>query len=98
MIDKPLISTRTLCTHYNIEISFVDALNQMGLIEIAIIEEKQYIHQDQISDLERIIRLHNELNVNLEGIDVVFNLLEKERKLRNELNALKNRLRLYEKD
>jgi hypothetical protein len=98
MNKKPLISTLTLCSHYNIEISFVDTLNKMGLIEIEIIEQKQYIHEDQISDLERIIRLHNELNVNLEGIDVVFNLLAKERELRNELNALKNRLRLYEND
>ena len=77
MNEKPLISTQTLCYNYNIEISFVTALNRMGLIQIEIIEEKQFIHQDQISDLEKIIRLHNELNVNLEGIDVVFNLLEK---------------------
>ena len=98
MNKKPLISTQTLCSHYNIEISFVDALNKMGLIQIEIIEQNQFIHQDQISDLEKIIRLHNELNVNLEGIDVVFNLLAKERELRNELNALKNRLRLYEND
>jgi hypothetical protein len=98
MNEKPLISTQTLCYNYNIEISFVTALNTMGLIQIEIIEEKQFIHQDQISDLEKIIRLHNELNVNLEGIDVVFNLLEKERALQDELNALKNRLRLYEND
>jgi hypothetical protein len=98
MIKEQLISTQTLCSHYNIEISFVDALNKMGLIQIEIIEQNQYIHQDQIGNLEKIIRLHNELNVNLEGIDVVFNLLEKERELRNELIALKNRLRLYEND
>ena len=98
MNKKPLISTLTLCSQYNIEISFVDTLHKMGLIEIQIVEQQQFIHQDQISDLERIIRLHNELNVNLEGIDVVFNLLEKERDLRNELNTLKNRLRLYEND
>lgn len=98
MNEKPLISTQILCSQYNIEISFVDALNKMGLIQIEIIEKNQFIHQDQISDLEKIIRLHNELNVNLEGIDVVFNLLEKERELRDELNTLKNRLRLYEND
>mgnify|MGYP000430098390 CR=1 FL=1 len=46
----------------------------------------------------KIIRLHNELNVNLEGIDVVFNLLEKEKQLRDELTALKNRIRLYENE
>lgn len=98
MNDKRLISAQTLCLHYNIEISFVDALNKMGLIQIEIIEQNQFIHQNQISDLEKIIRLHHELNVNLEGIDVVFNLLKKERKLRNKLNAMKNRLKLYEND
>jgi len=77
MKEQQLISTQILCSQYNIEISFVDTLNKMGLIQIEIIEQNQYIHQDQISDLEKIIRLHNELNVNLEGIDVVFNLLEK---------------------
>lgn len=98
MDEKQLIPTKTLCVHYNIEISFIDALNKMGLIEIEIIEQSQYIHQDQISDLEKMIRLHNELNVNLEGIDVAFNLLEKEKTLRDEIKALKNRLRLYEDD
>ena len=98
MKEQQLISTQILCSRYNIEISFVDTLNKMGLIQIEIIEQNQYIHQDQISDLEKIIRLHNELNVNLEGIDVVFNLLEKEKQLRDELTALKNRIRLYENE
>ena len=98
MNTENLISTQVLCSHYNIEISFVDALNQMGLIRIEIIEQSQFIHQDQISDLEKIIRLHNELNLNLEGIDIVFNLLEKERELQHELTILKNKLRLYESE
>ena len=96
MIEHYLIPTQTICTQYDIEISFVDALDKMGLIQIKIVERNQYIHQDQIGELEKIIRLHNDLKVNLEGIDVVLNLLEKEKALRNELNTLKNRLRLYE--
>lgn len=91
-----LISKQTLCTHYEIEVSFVDALDRIGLIKIEVIEQNQFIHHDQIRDLERIIRLHNELNLNLEGIDVVFNLLEKQKELRHELIVLKNRLRIYE--
>jgi len=98
MKEKNLIPTQILCLHYDIEISFVDALNTMGIIHIEIIEQNQFIHRDQISDLEKVIRLHNELNVNLEGIDIVFNLLEKQQALRNELNSLKNKLRLYEND
>jgi hypothetical protein len=98
MKEQQLISTQIICSQYNIEISFVDSLNKMGLIQIEIIEQNQYIHQDQISNLEKIIRLHNELNVNLEGIDVVFNLLEKEKQLKDELTCLKNRIRLYENE
>jgi hypothetical protein len=98
MKTQHLILIKTLCSQYNIEISFVDSLNKIGLIQIEVVDQNQFIHQDQIGNLEKMIRLHNELNVNLEGIDVVFNLLEKERALRNELNTLKNRLRLYEND
>jgi hypothetical protein len=98
MIKQDLISTESLCLHYKIEISFIDALNNMGLLQIEIVEQNRFVHPNQICDLEKIIRLHNELNVNLEGIDVVFNLLEKERQLRNELNTLRNRLRIYEND
>jgi hypothetical protein len=98
MKDQHLIPTQTLCLQYNIEISFVDTLHQMGLLRIEVVAEKHFIHQDQISVLERIIRIHDELHVNLEGIDVVLNLLEKERTLKNELLAVKNRLRLYEGD
>ena len=96
MTEKHLISTETVCTQYEIEYSFVQSLSNMGLIQIEIVERSQYIHQDQISDLEKMIRLHQELKVNLEGIDVIFNLLEKEKELRRELKYLKNRLSLYD--
>lgn len=96
MSAKHFIPTATLCSHYNIEIAFVEALDKMGLIQIKMLEEAHYIHQDQLGDLEKIIRLHKELNINLEGIDVVFNLLKKEQELRNELTLLRNKLRLYE--
>lgn len=96
MTAKHWISTETVCTHYEIEYSFVQSLSNMGLIQIEIIERDQCIHQDQIGDLEKIIRLNQELKVNLEGIDVIFNLLEKEKELRRELKSLKNRLSLYD--
>ncbi len=98
MNKKYLIPTHVLCSHYNIEISFVDALHNFGLIQIELVDENQFIHQDRIGDLEKIIRLHNELNMNLESIDIVFNLLEKERALQQELNMLRTRLMLYENE
>ena len=98
MAAPDLILIKTLCLHYKIDISFFNALDNEGLIEIKTIEQKQFIHQNSISDLEKMIRLHHELHINIEGIDVVFNLLQKVDRLQDELNAVTNRLRLYEND
>lgn len=95
-MENNLVAVTALCSHYEVEMSFIDALRNTELIQIVIIDEEHFVHQDQIRDLEKMIRLHHELEVNIEGIDVVFNLLEKERTLRRELNALKNKLRFYE--
>jgi len=96
MATQDLILIEKLCIHYKIEFSFIDALDNIGLIEIETVDQSKFINQDKIGDLEKMIRLHHELNINIEGIDVVFNLLQKEKKLQEEVNALQNRLRLYE--
>ncbi len=98
MAKKKFIEVKAICSQYEVEYSFVHSLSEIGLIELQIIEEHPYLHQDQVGDLEKMIRLHTELHVNLEGIDVVFNLLKQEQHLRDELIALKNRLRRYEDD
>lgn len=86
-----------LCTHYKVEMSFFSGLNEIGLIEIITIEQSHYIHQDKIYELEKMIRIHHELDVNIEGIDIVFNLLEKIDDLQNELISARNRLDFNEK-
>ena len=98
MATQDLILIEKLCLHYKIELSFFDALDNIGLIEIKTVKENKYLYQDKIGDVEKMIRLHHELNVNMEGIDIVFNLLKNELKLKDEINKLKNKLRLYEDD
>ena len=96
MSRENFIPLNQLCLHYKVEMSFFTHLNEFGLIEIETIEETLYVHQDKITDIEKMIRLHVELNVNFEGIDTVLNLLEKIHDLQAELTTTKNRLRLYE--
>lgn len=96
MSIENFIPVNILCQHYNIEQSFFGNLGQIGLIEIYIVEETPYIHKDAIYEIEKIIRMHQELEVNLEGIDVVFNLLQKIEALQTELTTVRNRLSLYE--
>lgn len=96
MSTENFITLSTLATHYKVELTFFDNLNEIGLIEIQTIDQTQYVHQDAIYEIEKIIRLHQELDVNIEGIDVVFNLLQKIDALQTELLLVRNRLRLYE--
>ncbi len=96
MNTENLIPLTQLCLHYQVELSFFSSLNEIGLIEIEILEQSEYLHQDKINDVEKMIRLYHELNVNPEGIDVVFNLLQKVEALQHELISVTNRLRMYE--
>ena len=96
MATQELVLIDTLCTHYQLEVSFFEALDTMGLIEIQTFEQDKCIPHEKIRALEKMIRIHNDLNVNIEGIDVVFNLLQKINTLQDELNTLKNRLNIYE--
>jgi hypothetical protein len=96
MNTENFILIPTLCSHYKVELAFFNHLNEMGLIEILIVEQNQYIHQDSIYEIEKMIRMHHDLEVNIEGIDVVLNLLQKIEALQNELVSVRNRLRLYE--
>jgi hypothetical protein len=88
-----LILIETLCTHYEVEVSFIDSLSDLGLIEVQTVEQTRYLPEEKVTHLERMIRLHQELNVNPEGIDVILNLLEKVDRLNQELFQAKNTLR-----
>lgn len=98
METKNLILIEQLCSHHNIEVSFVNSLHEFGLIEIVVIEDNKYLSHEQLKDIEKMMRLHYELEINMEGIDAISNLLLQINNLQQELIVAKNKLRLFEKD
>jgi hypothetical protein len=96
MQEEDLIPAREFCRHHNIEVSFIHSLNEYGLVQVTIAQEEAFIPNSQLRDVEKFLRLHNELNINFEGIDVVSQLLEKIEAMQEEINTLKNRLRFFE--
>lgn len=98
MNTENFIQLNELCSYYKVEVSFIEQVEKAGLVELSIHEEERYLPLTCINDLERILRLHNELSINIEGIDVIFNLLDKMDRLQNELNEARAKLHLYEKD
>jgi|WetSurSiteA1Bulk_404760.scaffolds.fasta_scaffold04823_3 hypothetical protein len=96
MKKENMISAIEFCECHHIEISFIDSIKKTGIIELATVEDTTYIRESQLHDLEKIVRLYNDLDINPEGIDVVINLLRRMEDMQIEITLLKNRLRLYE--
>ena len=96
MDTQELIIVDVFCQEYQIEINLIHDLESFGLIETIVHNENKYLDKNQLVYVEKIIRLHNDLNINKEGIEIILDLLEKEKQLLSEIKYLKNRLGLYE--
>jgi len=96
MSNKNLIQIRQFCLYHEIENTFITELHNYGLIKIIIQEEDEYLEPEQLPAVEKMIRLHYDLKINLEGIDAIAHLLNRIEVLQQNLTASQNKLRLYE--
>ena len=96
MQTEQLILLETFCIEYPVEFSFIQLLIEHGLVQITTLEEQSYIPESELPQIEKIIRLHNDLAINLEGVEVINYLLEKLQHQPDEINALQNKLRFFE--
>lgn len=71
-------------------------MHEYELVEIIVIKKETYIKITQLHEVEKMMRLHYDLDINFEGIDVVYNLLKQVESLQKEIVSLKNRLNLHE--
>ena len=85
------------CKSWNIEMSFINSLQEIGLIEFVVISETTFIDISNLPHLEKLIRFHYELDINLEGIESIVHLLQRINTMHDEINDLRNKLRLFEK-
>ena len=97
METTKLISINQFCTNYNVPVSFINALQEYELVEITISESDNYLQTNQLNDVEKMMRLHYDLDINFEGIDAIYNLLKQVESLQAEITTLKNKLNFYEK-
>lgn len=92
--DK-LIPANDFCSYHNIEYSFIDSLENSGLIRITSVEHTPFIEEDELEKLEKFVRMHYELEINVAGLETISYLLEKMERLQKEVVRLKNHLANY---
>lgn len=95
-MTRGLITTNDFCTYHHVEYTFIDSLSEAGLIEIRVIDQKSFIPESELQKLERMIRLHHELDINPAGIEAITHLLQRMENMHEEMRLLRNRLRRYE--
>ena len=93
-----MIPVTEFCASHHIELSFIDSLQSYGLIELSVMEENRFIPAVALVKLEQLVRMHFDLDINLEGMDAIFHLLDRVQNMQTEISLLKNKLRLYETD
>jgi chaperone modulatory protein CbpM len=92
------IAVEEFCTHHGVEIMLIREFADFGLIELSVQESGEFVPDEEVSRLERMLRLFRELEVNKEGIDIILHMREELKQLRRETADLRHRLRQLEEE
>lgn len=85
-----------MCMQYQVEVSFVEELHAFGLVQVVEQTDGKYISTNALTDIEKMIHLHYELGINMEGIDAIVHLLRQIADLQQALRLAENRLKRFE--
>ncbi|PIB39103.1 chaperone modulator CbpM [Maribacter sp. 4G9] len=69
------IHIEEFCTHHNIEVSLVHQLVELEILSIEKTENKEVIELNELPKLEKMVRLHQELEINPQGLQAIDHLL-----------------------
>ncbi len=95
MQTENMILAHEFCMHHNVQLSFIESLSDFRLIEVTIIEGKIFIPSDQLCQIEKLVRLHFELGINLEGIETISHLLKRITTMQEQIIQLRNKVGIY---
>ena len=95
-MEVEYIHIKDFCSGHNIEEAFIFGLQEYELIELKVIDDQQFIYIEELSKVEKMLRLHHDLHINLDGIAAIYHLLERTLQLQSEIHILQKRLKRQE--
>ncbi len=96
MQNQNLVPVNEFCHYHHIDVTFIQLLEEHGLIETTTMQQTMYVEAEQLDQLEKFVRLNQELNIDAENLDIISHLLQQTEILREQITALKSRLNFYE--
>ncbi|NGM62865.1 MerR family transcriptional regulator [Sphingobacterium sp. SGG-5] len=88
-MERTLFKIVDICRVHRLEETFIYELYRNGLIEIILENEQDCIDEEQLPLIEKFSNWHYDLELNMQGIEVVSRLLERIEQLQQEVRALK---------
>ena len=96
MDEQNRIRVESFCMIYGVEPDFIHTLQEQGMVNIIHVSDDEFISVNDIEQLEKFMRLHRDLDINVGGIQAIDYLLKKISDLQEEIRSLRNRLKIYE--
>lgn len=92
MEQNEFISVNDFCQYHKIEMTFIQSLEESDLIQISVIGEDEFIPYDEIPRIEKFIRMHYDLDINVAGLETIDYLLRKVEALQSQINHIHNQI------
>ncbi len=89
---KEYIKVTAFCTSHDVDRSLLYSLWEYEIIQIELVNQEPHLIKDELPLLEKMLRLHKELEINPEGLQAIHHLLEKVNGLQNEIGTLRKKL------
>ena len=96
MENEQFVAAQEFCGYHQIEYTFISSLNEAGLLQVTIINQTTMIPHHELPRLERMVRLHQDLDINLAGIEAISHLLDRMQTLQQDVRQLRSKLSIYE--
>jgi MerR family transcriptional regulator/heat shock protein HspR len=86
--DRDLLDIAETCRRLGILPADLEAMEEEGLITLAVVLDGKALPSEQLDRLEMILRLQKDLGVNLPGIDVILEMRRKMIQMRREVDEI----------
>ena len=92
MAEEKYIQIRDFCQGHALEETFLYELQEFDLIRIVEVGRQPAIHRRELHRLERLVRLHHDLEISPQGLQAVQHLLNRLEAMQDELWQLRRKL------
>lgn len=96
MKHESYILIQHFCETTSVDPKFIEQLFEFDLIQHIELDDSPALLKEELPILERMVRLHYDLDINLEGLQVIAHMREKMIRMQEEMLVLERKLKRFE--